>query len=62
MSLICPVLNAVAVCVEIVDGPLAELFSRAVVVVDENGKVIYTQQVPEIVDEPNYDEVLAALK
>jgi len=48
--------------VEIVDGPLAELFSRAVVVVDENGKVIYTQQVPEIVDEPNYDEVLEALK
>ncbi len=48
--------------VEIVDGPLAELFSRAVVVIDEDGKVIYTQQVPEIVDEPNYDEVLAALK
>jgi thiol peroxidase len=48
--------------VEIVDSPLAELFSRAVVIIDENGKVIYTQQVPEIVDEPNYDEVLAALK
>ena len=48
--------------VEIVDGPLAELYSRAVVVIDENGKVIYTQQVPEIVDEPNYDEVLSALK
>ncbi len=48
--------------VEIVDGPLAELFSRAVVVIDEDGKVIYTQQVPEIVDEPNYDEVLTALK
>ena len=48
--------------VEIVDGPLAELYSRAVVVIDENGKVIYTQQVPEIVDEPNYEEVLEALK
>ncbi|HFX17721.1 MAG TPA: thiol peroxidase [Flavobacteriales bacterium] len=48
--------------VEIVDGPLAELFSRAVVIIDENGKVVYTQQVPEIVDEPNYDEVLAALR
>jgi len=48
--------------VEIVDGPLAELYSRAVVVIDEDGKVIYTQQVPEIVDEPNYDEVLTALK
>ncbi len=48
--------------VEIIDGPLAELYSRAVVVIDENGKVIYTQQVPEIVDEPDYDDVLAALK
>jgi len=48
--------------VEIIDGPLAELFSRAIVVIDENGKVIYTQQVPEIIDEPNYDEVLDALK
>jgi thiol peroxidase len=45
----------------IVDGPLAGLESRAVVVVDENGNVTYTQQVPEIVDEPNYDEVLAAI-
>jgi len=48
--------------VKIIDGPLADLCSRAVVVIDENGKVIYTQQVPEIVDEPNYDEVLDALK
>lgn len=48
--------------VEIVDGPLAELYSRAVVIIDENGKVVYNQQVPEIVDEPNYDDVLAALK
>ena len=45
----------------IVDGPLAGLESRAVVVVDENGSITYTQQVPEIVDEPNYDEVLASL-
>ncbi len=48
--------------VEIVDGPLAALESRAVVIVDEEGKVMYTQQVPEIVDEPNYEEVLNALK
>jgi len=47
---------------EIVDGPLARLHSRAVIVLDEEGKVTYTQQVPEIVDEPNYDEVMAALK
>jgi thiol peroxidase len=48
--------------VEIVDGPLAFLHSRAVIILDENGKVTYTQQVPEIVDEPNYEEVLEALK
>lgn len=47
--------------VEIVDGPLAALESRAVVVVDEKGTVTYTQQVPEIVDEPNYEEALKAL-
>ncbi|MDH3381149.1 MAG: thiol peroxidase [Flavobacteriaceae bacterium] len=46
---------------EIVDGPLANLHSRAVVVLDENGVVTYTQQVPEIVDEPNYESVLAVL-
>ncbi len=48
--------------VEIIDGPLAGLYSRAIVIIDENGNVTYTQQVPEIVDEPNYDEVLKALK
>lgn len=46
---------------EIADGPLAGLHSRAVIVVDEQGKVIYTEQVPEIVDEPNYAEALKAL-
>lgn len=47
---------------EIADGPLAGLHSRVVIVADENGKVIYTEQVPEIVDEPNYDAALNALK
>lgn len=46
---------------EIADGPLQGLHSRSVVVVDENGKVVYTQQVPEIVDEPDYDKALAVL-
>ena len=45
----------------IVDGPLAGLHSRAIVVIDENGTVTYTEQVPEIADEPNYDAALAAL-
>jgi thiol peroxidase len=43
-------------------GPLANLLSRSVIVLDEDHKVIYTQQVPEIVDEPNYDAALASLK
>ncbi len=46
----------------LVDGPLKGLLARAVVVVDETGKVIYTQLVPEIVEEPNYEAALAALK
>ncbi len=48
--------------VEIIDGPLAALESRAVVILDENGTVIYTQQVPEIVDEPDYEAALAVLR
>jgi thiol peroxidase len=47
---------------EISNGPLANLHSRAVVVIDEKGKVVYTEQVPEIVDEPNYEKALNALK
>lgn len=46
----------------LVDGPLAGLCSRAVVVLDENDKVLYTEQVSEIANEPNYDKALAALK
>ncbi len=37
------------------DGPLKGLMSRAVVAVDENGKVLYTELVDQIVNEPNYD-------
>ncbi len=46
---------------QIIDGPLADLHSRAVVVLDEAGKVVYTEQVGEIVDEPNYKAALEAL-
>ncbi|GAA0854309.1 thiol peroxidase [Aliiglaciecola litoralis] len=42
-------------------GPLTGLLSRAVVVVDTDGSVIYTQQVAETADEPDYDAALAAL-
>ena len=43
------------------DGPLAPLHSRSVVVLNEEGKVIYTEQVSETVDEPNYKAALEAL-
>ena len=43
------------------DGPLAGITARAVVVVDEYDKVMYTELVPEIAQEPNYDRALAAL-
>ena len=46
---------------EIIDGPLAHLHSRAVVVLDTDGTVVYTEQVPEIVDGPNYKAALEAL-
>ena len=47
--------------VKITDGPLRGLAARAVVVVDGDGKVKYTQLVPEIGQEPDYDAALAAL-
>ncbi|MBX3419991.1 MAG: thiol peroxidase [Pirellulaceae bacterium] len=43
-------------------GPLTGLLSRSIVVIDERGKVLYTEQVAETVNEPNYDAALAALK
>lgn len=48
--------------VRMVDGPMVGLHSRAIVVLDESGKVLYTEQVPEIVQEPNYEAALASLK
>jgi thiol peroxidase len=47
--------------VRITDGPMAGVFSRAVVIVDESGKVIYTEQVPEITQEPDYAKALEKL-
>lgn len=44
------------------DGPLKGLLARGVIVVDETGKVIYKELVPEIVNEPNYEAALAVLK
>lgn len=46
----------------ITDSPLKGLLSRAIVVLDENGTVKYTEQVPEIVQEPDYNAALEAVK
>ncbi len=47
---------------EIIDGPLANLHSRVVIVIDENGIITYTQQVADIVDEPNYETALENIR
>jgi thiol peroxidase len=47
--------------ITVTDGPMAGLLGRAVVVVGTDGNVIYTELVPEIGQEPNYDAALAAL-
>lgn len=43
------------------DGPLAGLLARSVVVIDKNGKVVYTELVPEITQEPDYDTAMKAI-
>jgi thiol peroxidase len=44
------------------DGPLAGLFSRAIVVIDAKGRVVHTEQVPEIAQEPNYAAAIDAIR
>ena len=46
---------------EITEGPLAGLHSRVVIVLDENGTILHTEQVNEIANEPNYEAALAVL-
>ncbi len=48
--------------VTIMEGPLAGLLSRAIVIIDPKGKILHTEQVPEIGDEPNYQAALDVLK
>ena len=47
--------------VELKDGPLRSLLSRAVVVINPEGDVVYKEQVPEIGQEPNYEAALKAV-
>lgn len=48
--------------VRMADGPLAGLLARAVVIIGKEGKITYTELVPEITQEPDYDKALAVLK
>ena len=43
------------------DGPLAGIMARAIVVIDENDKVVHTQLVEELTNDPDYDQAMAAL-
>lgn len=47
---------------DFITGPLEALNSRCVVIIDDKGMITYTEQVPEIVNEPNYEAALKALK
>ena len=47
--------------VDIIDGPMAGLYARSIVVINESGHVVYNQLVPEITQEPDYDSALKAL-
>lgn len=47
---------------EMTSGALKGLHSRCIIVLDENSKVIYTEQVPEIANEPNYELAMAAIR
>ncbi|WP_396209270.1 thiol peroxidase [Flavobacterium sp.] len=46
---------------EITDGPLAGLHSRVIIVIDENGNILHTEQVSEIANEPNYEAAISVL-
>jgi thiol peroxidase len=47
--------------VRLIDGPMAGLMARAIVVLDSDGTVVHTELVPEIAQEPDYDAALGAL-
>ena len=48
--------------IRIADGPLAGLLARSIVVIDEAGKVVYTELVPETTEEPDYERALSAAR
>ena len=48
--------------VTIATGPLTSLLSRSIVIIDIDGKIVYTEQVPEIAQEPDYEAALKVLR
>lgn len=48
--------------VQIADGPMKGLLSRAVIVINPHGEIVYEEQVPEITQEPDYDKAIAAIQ
>lgn len=48
--------------VELIDGPLKGVSARAIVVLDDDDKVVHTELVPDITQEPDYDAALAAVR
>lgn len=48
--------------VQMADGPMRGLLSRAVIVIDPEGRIVYEEQVPEITQEPNYEKAIEVLK
>jgi thioredoxin-dependent peroxiredoxin len=47
--------------IDLIDGPMAGLYARSIVVIDESGHVVYNELVPETTQEPDYDSALKAL-
>ncbi len=47
--------------VQIIDGPLAGMFSRAIIVLDENNTVVHNQHIEDIATEPDYESAFRAL-
>ncbi|WP_242094739.1 thiol peroxidase [Aestuariivivens sediminicola] len=45
-----------------IDGPIRGLLARSIIILDEDGTILYTEQVQEVVEEPNYDAAIEALR
>ena len=57
-----PSLDTGVCAASVADGPLSGLLARAVIVVGKDGKIAYTELVPEITQEPDYEKAIAAVR